>query len=53
MMRTAIGAALGDLLFVGASMTAVALIQGVAAGAMLTMVAGTMLPEANTPRADP
>jgi len=48
MVLTGIGAALGNIFFVGASMTAVALIQGLAAGAMLTMIAETMLPEAYT-----
>ena len=48
MVLTGIGAALGNMFFLGASMTAVALIQGLAAGAMLTMIAETMLPEAYT-----
>jgi len=46
MILTGIGAALGSLFFVDASPTAFALIQGLAAGAMLTMIAETMLPEA-------
>ena len=48
MVLTGIGAALGNLFFTGASPTAVSLIQGLAAGAMLTMIAETMLPEAYT-----
>ncbi len=46
MVITGIGAALGNLFFVGVSPASVALVQGVAAGAMLTMIAETMLPEA-------
>lgn len=46
MIITGIGAALGALLLKGASDAVFALIEGVAAGAMLTMVAETMLPEA-------
>lgn len=45
-LLTGIGAALGNLFFVGADKAAFALVQGVAAGAMLTMIAETMLPEA-------
>jgi CRP-like cAMP-binding protein/zinc transporter ZupT len=48
MVLTGIGAALGNLFFTGTSLTAVSLIQGLAAGAMLTMIAETMLPEAYT-----
>ena len=48
MILTGIGAALGNLFFTGATPTAVSLIQGLAAGAMLTMIAETMLPEAYT-----
>ncbi len=40
------GAALGNLFLVGASPSAFTVVQGVTAGAMLTMVAETMLPEA-------
>lgn len=43
---TGIGAALGALFFAGASPAHFAIIEGVAAGAMLTMIAQTMLPEA-------
>lgn len=46
MLFTGIGAALGSIFFIGASPASYALIQGVAAGAMLTMIAETMLPEA-------
>jgi zinc transporter ZupT len=46
MVITGIGAALGNLFFVGAKPFAFALVEGVAAGAMLTMIAQTMLPEA-------
>lgn len=37
---------LSSVFFIGASPTSYALIQGIAAGAMLTMIAETMLPEA-------
>jgi len=43
---TGAGAAAGSLFFSGAGPHAFALIQGLAAGAMLTMIAETMLPEA-------
>jgi zinc transporter ZupT len=46
MLLTGIGAALGSIFFIGASPASYALIQGIAAGAMLTMIAETMLPEA-------
>jgi len=46
MLLTGIGAALGSIIFTGASASSHALIQGIAAGAMLTMIAETMLPEA-------
>jgi zinc transporter ZupT len=46
MLITGLGAAAGSLLFVGADPHAFALIEGLAAGAMLTMIAETMLPEA-------
>lgn len=46
MLFTGIGAALGSVFFIGASPMSFALVQGVAAGAMLTMIAETMLPEA-------
>jgi zinc transporter ZupT len=48
MVLTGVGAALGNLFFTGASITTVSMIQGLAAGAMLTMIAETMLPEAYT-----
>lgn len=43
---TGIGAALGALFFASASSGHFAIIEGIAAGAMLTMIAQTMLPEA-------
>ena len=46
MFFTGVGAALGSIFFIGASPSSYALIQGIAAGAMLTMIAETMLPEA-------
>jgi CRP-like cAMP-binding protein len=46
MLFTGLGAALGSIFFVNASPNTFALVQGVAAGAMLTMIAETMLPEA-------
>jgi CRP-like cAMP-binding protein len=46
MLFTGIGAALGSHFFVNASPSSFALVQGIAAGAMLTMIAETMLPEA-------
>jgi zinc transporter ZupT len=46
MLMTGAGAALGAVWLEGASAELFALIEGVAAGAMLTMVAETMLPEA-------
>ncbi|MGB5439772.1 MAG: hypothetical protein WBN90_09020 [Gammaproteobacteria bacterium] len=46
MLFTGIGAALGSVFFIGDSPMSFALVQGVAAGAMLTMIAETMLPEA-------
>jgi zinc transporter ZupT len=46
MVITGIGAALGNLFFVGVPPSSVTLVQGIAAGAMLTMIAETMLPEA-------
>ena len=48
MLLTGIDAALGNLFFTGASPSSVSFIQGLAAGAMLTMIAETMLPEAYT-----
>jgi CRP-like cAMP-binding protein len=46
MIITGVGAALGAVFLEGARDEVFALIEGVAAGAMLTMVAETMLPEA-------
>jgi CRP-like cAMP-binding protein len=46
MLMTGVGSALGALLLADASAALFALIEGIAAGAMLTMVAETMLPEA-------
>jgi CRP-like cAMP-binding protein len=46
MVLTGIGAALGGLFFVGADPVVLSVVQGIAAGAMLTMIAETMLPEA-------
>jgi CRP-like cAMP-binding protein len=46
MLLTGLGAALGSHFFANASPSSFALVQGVAAGAMLTMIAETMLPEA-------
>jgi zinc transporter ZupT len=43
---TGLGAALGALFFATASAANFAVIEGIAAGAMLTMIAQTMLPEA-------
>lgn len=46
MVLTGIGAALGSIFFVGADPDAFGLVQGLAAGAMLTMIAQTMVPDA-------
>ncbi len=46
MLITGIGAWLGSLFFVGAAPTTFSLVEGIAAGAMLTVIAETMLPEA-------
>ena len=46
MVLTGIGAAMGSVFFVGASPHSFALVEGIAAGAMLTMIAQTMAPEA-------
>jgi CRP-like cAMP-binding protein len=43
---TGMGAAIGNVFFVEAQPSIFALIEGIAAGAMLTMIAQTMLPEA-------
>ena len=43
---TGIGAVLGNIFFTEASPSVFALVEGLAAGAMLTMIAETMLPEA-------
>ena len=46
MVLTGLGAAIGSVLLVGASPELFSLISGMAAGAMLTVIAETMLPEA-------
>jgi CRP-like cAMP-binding protein len=46
MVMTGLGAYVGNLLFRGMAHSVFALVEGVAAGAMLTMIAETMLPEA-------
>lgn len=46
MVLTGIGAALGSIFFVGADPQAFGLVQGIAAGAMLTMIAQTIVPDA-------
>jgi CRP-like cAMP-binding protein len=46
MLLTGVGAAAGNVFFVNASPAVFALVEGIAAGAMLTMIAETMLPEA-------
>jgi CRP-like cAMP-binding protein len=46
MLLTGIGAALGNIFFINAQPAIFALVEGIAAGAMLTMIAETMLPEA-------
>lgn len=43
---TGVGAALGNIFFVEVPPFVFALVEGIAAGAMLTMIAQTMLPEA-------
>ncbi|MCA0447068.1 MAG: cyclic nucleotide-binding domain-containing protein [Bacteroidetes bacterium] len=43
---TGLGAYVGNIFFIGAPPTLFAVIEGLAAGAMLTMIAETMLPEA-------
>ena len=45
-IMTGVGALLGNIFFKGASHLVIALFEGCAAGAMLAMVAETMLPEA-------
>ena len=47
MVLTGAGAYLGSIFFQGVAHTAFALTEGIAAGAMLTMIAETMLPEAS------
>ncbi len=47
MIFTGIGAWFGSIFFVGASETTFSLVEGIAAGAMLTVIAETMLPEAH------
>jgi CRP-like cAMP-binding protein len=46
MVMTGLGAYIGNILFRGMAHSVFALVEGVAAGAMLTMIAETMLPEA-------
>ena len=46
MVVTGFGAAIGNIFFTGAAPSLFALVEGIAAGAMLTMIAQTMLPEA-------
>jgi CRP-like cAMP-binding protein len=46
MLFTGIGAALGNLFFIDAHPFAISIVEGIAAGSMLTMIAQTMLPEA-------
>lgn len=46
MLFTGIGAWLGSIFFVGVELTTFSLVEGLAAGAMLTVIAETMLPEA-------
>jgi CRP-like cAMP-binding protein len=46
MVMTGLGAYLGNILFRGMPHSMFALVEGIAAGAMLTMIAETMLPEA-------
>jgi zinc transporter ZupT len=46
MLLTGIGAALGNFFFVEMPEVIFSLVQGIAAGSMLTMIAETMLPEA-------
>jgi CRP-like cAMP-binding protein len=46
MLVTGLGSAMGNLFLAGTNASVFALVQGVAAGAMLTMIAETMLPEA-------
>jgi zinc transporter ZupT len=46
MLLTGVGAALGSLFFIGAGGPTLSLLEGLAAGAMLTMIAQTMLPDA-------
>lgn len=45
MLLTGIGAAVGSVVFSGASQAQIAIISGIAAGAMLSVIAETMLPE--------
>ncbi len=47
MALTGVGAAVGALVLAGAPHTVVSLLEGIAAGAMLTMIAETMMPEAH------
>ncbi len=47
MLFTGIGAWFGSIFFVGAEPATFSLVEGIAAGAMLTVIAETMLPEAH------
>ena len=46
MVLTGVCAAAGAIFFAAAPLTVVSLLEGVAAGAMLTMIAETMMPKA-------
>lgn len=46
MLFTGVGAVLGNVLLAGSGHGTLSLVEGIAAGAMLTMIAQTMLPEA-------
>lgn len=46
MLITGVGAWMGSIFFVGADPASFSLVEGIAAGAMLTVIAETMLPEA-------
>ena len=48
MLLTGVGAAIGKLMLDASSPVFLPLLEGLAAGAMLTMIAQTMLPEAYT-----
>ncbi len=46
MLLTGVGAAAGSVFFEGAELHLFAIVEGLASGAMLTMIAETMVPEA-------